>query len=76
MVGTDISVSVDVVDTMAELVSGEALPTGESKPDMVLSMEDAQHLRGLMLTGWKTESDLLKGWASKGVKKDQILQWT
>jgi hypothetical protein len=28
----------------------------------------------MMLTGWKGESDLLKGWASQGAKKNQILQ--
>ena len=73
---TEISVSVDVVDTMRELVSGEVLPIGEGMPGMVLSTEDAQHLQGMMLTGWKTESDLLKGWVSQGVKKDQTPQGT
>jgi hypothetical protein len=37
---------------------------------MVLSKEDAQRLRGMMLTGWKTESDLYKGWASLGERKN------
>jgi hypothetical protein len=70
--GTDVPISVDVVDTTAELVTGEVLPLGEGKPDIVLTLEDAQHLQGSMLTGWRKESDLLKGWASQGVKKDQI----
>jgi hypothetical protein len=61
---------------MRELVSGEVLPIGEGMPGMVLSTEDAQHLQGMMLTRWKTESDLLKGWVSQGVKKDQTPQGT
>jgi hypothetical protein len=52
--GTDIPISIDMVDTTTELVSGEVLPPlGKGKPDMVLTLEDAQRLQGTMLTGWK-----------------------
>ncbi len=74
--GIDVPISVDIVNTTAELVSGEILPPWENKPDMVLTLEDTQCLWGMMLTGWKKEYDLLKGWASQGVKKDQIPQGT
>ncbi len=40
-----------VDDTVRRLMSGEVLPTGKAKPDMVLSKEDAQRLKGALLTG-------------------------
>jgi hypothetical protein len=65
-----------MVNTTEELVAGKILPPGKNKPHMVLTLEDAQRIWGTMLTGRKEESDLLKGWASRGVKKDQIPQGT
>ena len=69
--GRDVPISVDVVNTTKELVVGESLPPGELRPHMVLTPEDERHIQGMMLTRWK-RSDLLKGWASQGTKKNQI----
>jgi hypothetical protein len=68
----DVPISVDVVNTVKELVAGEFLPPGGVKPHMVLMLEDERRFQGMMLTGWKGKSDLLKGWASQGAKKNQI----
>jgi hypothetical protein len=72
--GIDVSISVDMVDTTEELVAGEILPPRRDKPHMLLTMADALRIQGMMLTGWKGESDLLRGWASQGAKKDQAPQ--
>ncbi len=70
--GRDVPISVDVVNTTEELVAGEALPPREIRPHMVLTPEDERRIQGMMLTGWKGKSDLLKGWASQGAKKNKI----
>jgi hypothetical protein len=70
--GRDVPISVDVVNTTKELVAGETLPPGEIRLHMVLTPEDERRIQGMMLTGWKGKSDLLKGWASQGAKKSQI----
>jgi hypothetical protein len=72
--GIDVPISVDIVNTTEVLVAGKTLPPGEIKPLMVLTPENAQRIQGMMLARWKGESDLLKGWASQGVKKDQVPQ--
>jgi hypothetical protein len=74
MDGREIAISVDMVDTMGRLMFGEVLPAGNAKPDLVLSEEDPQRLRGMLLTGWRTEEDHLKGWASQGMRKDRVAQ--
>ncbi len=56
------------------LEAGETLPPGEIRPHMVLTPEDERRIQWMMLTGWKRKSDLLKGWASQGAKKNQIPQ--
>ncbi len=61
----------DVVDTMKELLEGEDPCRGSPKPHMVLSPGDERHIKGMMLTGWMGQADLLKGWASQGKKKGQ-----
>jgi hypothetical protein len=38
---------------------------------MVLSPGDERRIKGMMLTGWMGQADLLKGWASQGKKKGQ-----
>ncbi len=50
--GTEVSISVDVVDTMKELLEGEDFLRGSQKPHMVLSPEDERRIKGMMLTGW------------------------
>ncbi len=74
MNGMDVPISVDMVDTTEELVAGEILPPCKNKPHMLLTMKDALRIWEMMLTGWRGESDLRKGWASQGVKKDQVPQ--
>jgi hypothetical protein len=69
--GMEVSTSVDVVDSMKELLEGEDPCRGSSKPHMVLSPGDERRIKGMMLTGWMGQADLLKGWASQGKKKDQ-----
>jgi hypothetical protein len=72
----EIAIPVNVVDTFSRLVSGEVLPAGKAKPDMVLSEEDVMRLKGMMLTDWRTEDDHLKGWASQGVRRDRVTRGT
>jgi hypothetical protein len=62
---------VDVVDTTKELLEGEDSLRGSQKPHMVLSPGDKRRIKGMMLTGWMGQADLLKGWASQGKKKGQ-----
>jgi hypothetical protein len=69
--GMEVSISVDVVDTTKELLEGEDSLRGSPKPHMVLSPGDERHIKGMMLTGWMGQADLLKGWASQGKKKGQ-----
>jgi hypothetical protein len=69
--GMEVSISVDVVDTMKELLEGEDPCRGSPKPHMVLCPGDERRIKGMMLTGWMGEADLLKGWASQGKKKNQ-----
>ncbi|MFN9939780.1 MAG: hypothetical protein ACK56I_09940 [bacterium] len=69
--GKEISISVDVVGTMKELLEGEDPCRGSPKPHMVLCPEDERRIKGMMLTGWMGQADLLKGWASQGKKKGQ-----
>jgi hypothetical protein len=70
--GRDVPISVDVVNTTKELVAGKSLPPGELRLHMLLTPEDERRIQGMMLTGWKGKSDLLKVWASQGTKKNQI----
>ncbi len=69
--GKEVSISVDVVGTMKELLEGEDPCRGSPKPHMVLCPEDEQRIKGTMLVGWMSEADLFKGWASQGKKKNQ-----
>jgi hypothetical protein len=69
--GTEVSISVDVVDTAKELLEGEDSCRGSPKPHMVLSPGDERRIKGMMLIGWMGQADLLKGWASQGKKKGQ-----
>jgi hypothetical protein len=69
--GTEVSISVDVVDTTKELLEGEDSLRGWQKQHMVLSPGDERRIKGMMLTGWMGQADLLKGWASQGRKKGQ-----
>jgi hypothetical protein len=69
--GMEVSISVDVVDTMKELLEGEDSPCSSPKPHIVLSPGDERNNKGMMLTGWMGQADLLKGWASQGKKKGQ-----
>ena len=48
--GRDVPISVDIVNTMEELVAGETLPPGEIRPHMVLTPEDKRHIQEMMLT--------------------------
>jgi hypothetical protein len=68
--GMEVSISVDVVDTTKELLEGDSLG-GSQKPHMVLSPGDERRIKGMMITGWMGQADLLKGWASQGKKKGQ-----
>jgi hypothetical protein len=56
---------------MKELLEGEDPCRGSPKPHMVLCPGDERRIKGMMLTGWMGEADLLKGWASQGKKKNQ-----
>jgi hypothetical protein len=69
--GMEVSLSVDVVNTTKELLEGEDSLRGSLKPHMVLSPGDERRIKGMMLTGWMGQADLLKGWASQGKKKGQ-----
>jgi hypothetical protein len=69
--GMEVSISVDVVDTMKELLEGEDPCRGSPRLHMVLSPGDERRIKGMMLTGWMGQADLLKGWASQGKKKGQ-----
>ncbi len=64
--GTEVSISVDVVDTTKELLEGEDSLRGSQKPHMVLTPGDKRRIQGMVLTGWMGKADLLKGWASQG----------
>jgi hypothetical protein len=68
--GVEVSISVDLVGTMKELLEGEDPCRGSPKPHMVLCPGDERRIKGMMLTGWMGEADLLKGWASQGKKKN------
>ncbi len=69
--GTEVSITVDVVDTTKELLEGEDPLIGSPKPHMVLTPGDERRIQGMMLTGWMDKADLLKGWASQGRRKDR-----
>jgi hypothetical protein len=69
--GTEVSITVDVVDTTKELLEGEDSLLGAPKPHMVLTPGDERRSQGMMLTGWMGKADLLKGWASQGKRKDR-----
>ncbi len=69
--GMEVSISVDVVNTTKELLEGEDSSCSPLKPHMVLSPGDERRMKGMMLTGWMGQADLLKGWASQGKKKSQ-----
>jgi hypothetical protein len=69
--GTEVSITVDVVDTTKELLEGEDSLRGSQKPHMVLTPGDERRIQGMMLTGWTGKADLLKGWASQGKRKDR-----
>jgi hypothetical protein len=71
MNGTEVSIAVDVVSTMEELLVNENPCHGLPKPHMVLCPEDERCIRKTMLTGWKSEADLSRGWASQGKRKSQ-----
>jgi hypothetical protein len=68
--GTEVTITVDVVDTTKELLEGEDSLRGSQKPHMVLSPGDERRIQGMMLTGSMGKADLLKGWASQGKKRD------
>jgi hypothetical protein len=72
MDGTEVSISVGTVDSLYWWLPKEVRLTDEGMPDMLLSEEDAQHLGGTLLTGWKTDEDHLKGWASQGIGRDRV----
>ncbi len=69
--GMEASISVDVVETIKELLEGEDPCRGSPKPHMVLSPKDERRIKGMMLIGWMGQANLLKGWASQGKKKGQ-----
>jgi hypothetical protein len=69
--GTEVSITVDVIDTTKELLEGEDSLIVSPKRHMVLTPGDERHIQGMMLTGWMDKADLLKGWASQGKRKDQ-----
>ncbi|MFN9909689.1 MAG: hypothetical protein ACK56F_26830, partial [bacterium] len=69
--GTEVSIAVDVVNTMKELLVNEDPCHGSPKPHMVLCPEDERCIKETMLVGWKGEADLSRGWASQGKKKIQ-----
>ena len=58
--GMEVSISVDVVDTMKELLEGEDSCRGSPKPHMVLSPGDERRIKGMMLIGWMGQADLLR----------------
>ncbi len=70
-VNEEVSISVDVVGTMKELLEDEDPCRGSLKPHMVLCPEDERRIKGTMLAGWMSEADLLRGWASQGKRKNQ-----
>ena len=61
----------DVVDTMKELLEGEDSLCGSPKPHMVLCPGDERRIKGMMLTGWMGQADLLKGWAGQGKSRGE-----
>ncbi len=67
----EVSITVDVVNTMKELLEGEDFHPGVLKPHMVLTPGDERCIQRMMLTGWMGKADLLKGWASQGKKRGQ-----
>ncbi len=69
--GTEVSITVNVVDTTKELLEGEDSLIGSPKPHMVLTPGDERCIPGMMLTGWMGKANLLKGWASQGERKDR-----
>jgi hypothetical protein len=69
--GTEVSITVYVVDTTKELLEAQDSLRGSQKPHMVLTPGDERRIQGMMLTGWMGKADLLKGWASQGKRKDQ-----
>jgi hypothetical protein len=69
--GKEISIAVDVVSTMKELLVNEDPCRGSPKPHMVLCPEDERRIEGTMLVGWMSEADLSRGWASQGKRKKQ-----
>jgi hypothetical protein len=70
--GMEVSLSVDVINTMKELLEDENPCRGSPKPHMVLSPGDERRIKGMMLIGWMGEADLLKGWASQGKEKESV----
>ncbi len=71
MNGREVSITVDVVDTMRELLEGKDSHPGVPKPHMVLTPGDERRIQGMMLTGWMGKADLLRGWASQGRRRGQ-----
>jgi hypothetical protein len=69
--GKEVSIAVDVVGTMKELLENEDPCRGSPKPHMVLCPEDERRIEGTMLVGWMSEADLSRGWASQGKRKKQ-----
>jgi hypothetical protein len=72
--GREVSITIDVDDTLKELLDGEDSHPGETKPHMVLTRGDEWLIQRMMLIGWMGRADLLKGWASQGRKKGQPTQ--
>ena len=71
MNGKEVSIAMDMVGTMKELLENEDPCRGSPKPHMVLCPEDERRIEGTMLVGWMSEADLSRGWASQGKRKNQ-----
>ncbi len=72
--GREISILVDTVSVIDRVVPGRPLLTSRDQPDMILSEEDARYINKMLLTGWKTDDDHLKGWASQGARTGRVAQ--
>jgi hypothetical protein len=59
--GKEVSIAVDVVGTMKELLENEDPCRGSPKPHMVLCPEDERRIKEMMLVGWRSEADLFRG---------------
>ncbi len=58
--GKEVSISIDMVGTMKELLEDEDPCRGSPKPHMVLCPEDERRIKGTMLVGWMSEADLFR----------------